>query len=137
MVYCPSAKLTTRTNQTPAAPPVPSAMIQIRLWTTYQVAEAVKNTWLCGQVKKLDCVGEHISSTLANIHCFTPVWTKVTKTVAINCAIETSQPQRAECRSPNTQSHPLTQKRRTRRNLDVVPQLEVLQKRQCLRNRLH
>ena len=102
-------ELTTRTNHTPAVPPVSSVMMQKPLWTTYQMAEAVDRTWLRGQVKKPDCVGEHISLTLTNIQCFTPIWTKVTRTVAINCAIEISQPQRAKCRIPTRiHTHPKT-----------------------------
>ena len=88
MVYCPSCKLTTWTDQTPAVPPISSAMIQKTTLDMYQMTEAVNHTSLCGQVKKSDCVGEHISLMLVNIHRFTPTWTQATKTVAINCAIK-------------------------------------------------
>jgi hypothetical protein len=101
MVYRPKAKLTIWTDQAPAPQRLVSDCIREPFWTTYQMAEAVKNTSLCGQLKKSGWLGEHMSLTLENIHCFTPIWTKAAKSVAIDWATTrtTSQPQRSEFRN--------------------------------------
>lgn len=52
--------------------------------TTYQTAEAVKNTGFRGQLSLSLCVAEHISGILLNIHSFTATWTILTIKPPIN-----------------------------------------------------
>ena len=55
-----------------------------RMGWTYQTADAVKNTWLCGHVRLLLCVSEQISFTLLNIHSFTLTCTNAANIVVVN-----------------------------------------------------
>lgn len=64
-----------------------SPRITILRLRTHQTADAVKNTWLCGHVRLLFCVGKQMSTTFENIHSFMPTCTNPARIVEINCAI--------------------------------------------------
>ena len=95
---------------------------KIKKNTLYQIAEAAKNTWLCGHVKWLGWSGVQMSGTVEKIHCLTPTCRNAERIVATSCTVPILVPTILM----NAQRGGLTMEGCTRRNFDVVPKLQVL-----------
>jgi len=58
----------------------------------YQMADAVKNTRLCGHVRWLGWSGLQMSGTVAKIQCLIPTCRNPERSVATNCTVPTLVP---------------------------------------------